>query len=377
MNKKRTKQDRDAKGYGDTINDEEGNNMMNNYTENFSKNYDELLKELSESLAHELYIEPDEIDMEASFMEMGLDSIIGVEWVRSINKKYGCTISTTKIYQYPNLVEFVKYMESELAGSSKDIKEEISYKHQDEKLISQNINESKLMEELMESLAEELYLDPEEIDMEASFTEMGLDSIIGVEWVRGINKKYGCTISTTKIYQYSNMTEFAKYLSRELGIDTPNTLDSLEAKPEYDTTQQDSQKQPEESENKIESEKLMEELIESLAEELYMEPDEINIDSSFTEMGLDSIIAVEWIRNINKRYHLSISTTKIYQYADLSSFSKFMSEMINGTGKEESNQEENAMNSNVEQASNGQLDDLLRKVYQGEVGVDDAKNFFR
>ncbi|WP_198863551.1 acyl carrier protein [Bacillus velezensis] len=40
----------------------------------------------------------------------------------------------------------------------------------------------------MESLAKELYMDVEDIETDRSFTELGLDSIIGVEWIRDVNK---------------------------------------------------------------------------------------------------------------------------------------------------------------------------------------------
>lgn len=363
---------------------EEGIDMMNNNsikTEDSIKRKEELVDELIESLANELYIEPEDIDVESSFMEMGLDSIIGVEWVRSINKKYGSSISTTKIYQYPNILEFAKYMESELAGNNVIDSEqpEVPVMRVEKATVSQELDDEKLVAELIESLAEELYMEPEEIDVEASFTEMGLDSIIGVEWIRSINKKYGCTISTTKVYQYSNVLEFAQYLKQELNIQTHDTEDNSHEVRQAADAQKDllEKKETSQAQNTIDSEKIMNELIESLAEELYMEPEEIDVDSSFTEMGLDSIIAVEWIRSINKRYNLSINTTKIYQYPDLASFCKFMLEALADGCEEYSAAVKSDSNNNNESNKNGELEHLLWQVYQGEVEVDDAKDFFK
>ena len=205
-------------------------------TDNTKKDLSTLIEELSISLADELYIEPEEIDVEMNFTDMGLDSIIGVEWIRSLNKKYGTSISTAKIYQYSNLIEFAKYVLSELNKSASNADSETNIKEQktSETVETQSVDSEqasaddnvqngadtsvsdeeyeKLVEELVKSLADELFLSVEEIDVEASFLELGLDSIIGVEWIRSINKKYGTSISTTKIYQYPDIKSFSAYL---------------------------------------------------------------------------------------------------------------------------------------------------------------------
>ncbi|MGP3971264.1 beta-ketoacyl synthase N-terminal-like domain-containing protein, partial [Streptomyces sp. 6N223] len=74
----------------------------------------ELLGELRASLARELFVEVDEVDVEASFTELGLDSIVGVEWVRAVNRRFGTSVGTTRIYQYPNLLLFAEYLAGEI-----------------------------------------------------------------------------------------------------------------------------------------------------------------------------------------------------------------------------------------------------------------------
>ena len=48
--------------------------------------------ELTASLAKVLYISVDDVDPDKKFTELGLDSIIGVEWIKEINKQYGTSI---------------------------------------------------------------------------------------------------------------------------------------------------------------------------------------------------------------------------------------------------------------------------------------------
>jgi 3-oxoacyl-(acyl-carrier-protein) synthase/acyl carrier protein len=73
-----------------------------------------------------------------------------------------------------------------------------------------------LQDELKESLAEALFLKVSDISVDKPFIELGLDSIVGVEWVNRINKTYGIKITATKVYDYPNISEFAAWLANEL-----------------------------------------------------------------------------------------------------------------------------------------------------------------
>jgi len=221
-----------------------------------------LMDELAESLAEALYMQKDEIDIDEKFIDMGLDSITGVEWIQGINKKYGITVSATKVYDYPTIREFASYMEKELGKQESltesaepeltslpsfdeiirkvqsgelDIEQADQILHQldisdaggqenqseDNKIeetpdVSASHEAENLRDELAESLAEALYMQKDEIDIDEKFIDMGLDSITGVEWIQGINKKYGVTVSATKVYDYPTIREFAGYLEKEL-----------------------------------------------------------------------------------------------------------------------------------------------------------------
>ncbi len=73
-----------------------------------------IMASLKKLLAQELHMEEEEIDEESQFVELGLDSIIGVTWIRKINEKYKISINATKIYSYPNLKEFSNYVKTEV-----------------------------------------------------------------------------------------------------------------------------------------------------------------------------------------------------------------------------------------------------------------------
>nr|WP_029191154.1 acyl carrier protein [Ornithinibacillus scapharcae] len=231
------------------------------------------------------------------------------------------------------------------------------------------------MIELSQSLAEELYMDEGEIDVDRSFTELGLDSIVGVEWIHAINKKYQTSIKTTKIYQYPTLTTFADYfydvlssmevnnINKEDSNSTSTNNDHKKSLPIIESQLEFSKKKETTIHPEIKKEALLKELSKSLAEELYMDEGEIDVDRSFTELGLDSIVGVEWIHAINKKYQTSIKTTKIYQYPNLVEFTKYMhGELV-------------SLNENAESIipSDDEMEKLLWLVYQGEMDIHNAE----
>lgn len=71
-------------------------------------------EKLVSSLAAILLMEESELDIESPFIEMGLDSVIGVEWVQAINKQFGIKIPATRVYDHPNIPAFAKFIQEEM-----------------------------------------------------------------------------------------------------------------------------------------------------------------------------------------------------------------------------------------------------------------------
>jgi len=64
-------------------------------------------------LADELQIRESDIAENVEFVDLGLDSISGVAWIRKINEKYHTSIEATKVYNYPTLVQLSRYVKAE------------------------------------------------------------------------------------------------------------------------------------------------------------------------------------------------------------------------------------------------------------------------
>ncbi|MEO8034188.1 MAG: polyketide synthase, partial [Acidobacteriota bacterium] len=64
-------------------------------------------------LANELQMREADIDENTQFIDLGLDSISGVTWVRKINETYRTSIVPTKVYSYPTLTELARHVHEE------------------------------------------------------------------------------------------------------------------------------------------------------------------------------------------------------------------------------------------------------------------------
>src|SRR3546814_3875910 len=73
-------------------------------------NADQLRRWLRETLALELAITGDALDDDTKFVDLGLDSITAVTWIRAINRQYGLSVAATKVYSHPTLSELGRYL---------------------------------------------------------------------------------------------------------------------------------------------------------------------------------------------------------------------------------------------------------------------------
>ncbi|MFJ6851026.1 SDR family NAD(P)-dependent oxidoreductase [Streptomyces sp. NPDC091271] len=198
-----------------------------------------LREELRAGLAAVLFLSESEIDPRRNFVELGLDSIIGVEWVKAINKAYGTSLTATRLYDYPSVMELAAYVgqlipagETGAPAVQPDPEPEPGFVPRpggpsaspvspvatspvaEERDGGPGLSLQVLREELRAGLAGVLYLSESEIDPRRNFVELGLDSIIGVEWVKAINKAYGTSLTATRLYDYPSVTELAAYVGQ-------------------------------------------------------------------------------------------------------------------------------------------------------------------
>ena len=248
--------------------------------------------------------------------------------------------------------------------------------------------EERFQQELLLSLAGALAMDSTEIMLNTNFIDLGLDSIIGVEWIQTINKTYHLVLPATVLYEHPTIEKLACYLSRE---QTPLAEQSLAnhvqpiqpqtqiaiqpvalaAAPSQHTDQTNSETintplslQPQTT-RKAPPAAPLEELAHLLADALAMDYIELDIDTNFIDLGLDSIIGVEWIQTINKTYHLSLTAGILYDYPNLRALATFLG------------QEQASSLAHTQSETPLSIQELIQQVQQGVLSADQAEQWLQ
>lgn len=178
---------------------------------------EDLERELQASLAQVLYLEASDVDPDVLFTDLGMDSIIGVEWVDALNKRFGLRWSATVLYQHPTIKKLGEQLRGQLDLAAATPRNQAPAPEPAPAGIDEASDRSELIAGLAQQLAEALYLPVGDIDPDSIFTDLGMDSIIGVEWVSTINKKYGTSLSATALYQHPTLVRLAGFIREELG----------------------------------------------------------------------------------------------------------------------------------------------------------------
>jgi len=156
------------------------------------------------------------------------------------------------------------------------------------------------------SLAQELEL--EVLDKGVNtLADLGLDSISCVTWVRKINSRFGCSLQASDVYSYPTLEQFTRFVISQLHSGLPQASTApLTPSPEQAS---------------LSDEPLAVGVVEALrtlvCRELDLEPQAISVETSFVDLGLDSISGVTLIRRINSAYGLALSAAAVYDHPTL------------------------------------------------------------
>lgn len=166
--------------------------------------------------------------------------------------------------------------------------------------------EETIRERLLRMVADALYLDPGAIDAAASFGDLGLDSILAVELTREVNIAFGTCLQAARLYDHASIDALAAHLSgAERVFVAPSEPAFVEIAPAAD-------------------EAIVDQLRAMLAGALFMDAAAIDPHAGFMDLGLDSILAVEFTKSINDAFGAGLKAARLYDHPDLASLAAFL-----------------------------------------------------
>src|SRR3954468_4603600 len=137
--------------------------------------------------------------------------------------------------------------------------------------------------ELTGVLAGVLYVEPDRIDPEQPFQILGLDSLLTVEFVTAVNAHFGTRIAAAVLYDHPTPAALARQVAAERAGAGPRP-------PAQDPGAATA---------------VLQVLREQLARILHCAAWEIDPGAAFAELGIDSILAAEFVAGVNRAYGLT------------------------------------------------------------------------
>ncbi|KAB8061474.1 SDR family NAD(P)-dependent oxidoreductase [Janthinobacterium sp. FT14W] len=177
-------------------------------------------------LGQELQMSVQDIGEEVQFVDLGLDSVSGVTWVRKINEHYGTAIDAIQIYSHPTLRQLGTYVRQQMRADAVDMPAAAPLEREPQPPAAPALELSTrpggqtrapaMLEGIRALLAQELQMREEDIDEGVQFVDLGLDSVSGVTWVRKINEQYGTAIEAMQIYSYPTLAQLSAYVGQRM-----------------------------------------------------------------------------------------------------------------------------------------------------------------
>jgi pimeloyl-ACP methyl ester carboxylesterase/acyl carrier protein len=273
-----------------------------------------------------LFIEPNEIELDAPFTDFGLDSIIAVQWMKAINSEFKLSLKATILYEYFSIRTLSDNILSEMARPIQQQSTEISTEGATDHAASSAALDSDGIEVARAATVDHV-VEGASATAAAARAKEAIDQLLTDPIVvtqvdeTGSDADTAATVSgETDVTPVATVapddTDDNMAMLTAPGVAVPGAMTKPLLPPPVDT--------------------IKKSLIDSLAKTLFMELHEIGEDASFVEFGMDSIIAVQWIKAINLEFSSSLKATILYEHSTISSLAGHLHEALSCGDKEPS-----------------------------------------
>ncbi|HUY45954.1 MAG TPA: beta-ketoacyl synthase N-terminal-like domain-containing protein [Streptosporangiaceae bacterium] len=178
-----------------------------------------------------------------------------------------------------------------------------------------------LEQAVVSAVAEVLYLDAGQVEPEQDFIAIGVDSILAVELAQMLGSRLGGTVSTELLYA----TRTARALATAIATgalpgdaDPAGTAREAGGEPAAGAPAGSAQERDEAVKPVAMLEELLARLREMAGECLYLPPAQIAPDAEFSDIGLDSVLAVEFVSRVNAELGASLTVQALRENPTLS-----------------------------------------------------------
>ncbi|WP_327726237.1 phosphopantetheine-binding protein [Streptomyces sp. NBC_00487] len=178
----------------------------------------DLLTGLVEILAAVLRLKAEKIDPGQTFRSLELDSLLTVEFVATVNTRYATDVKADALFDHPTPLAFARYVAGErqtphAAPSGPPARGRQAPAPAALLWPGPAFTKQAVLDVLREELARTLCCDPWDIDTTAAFSLLGVDSILGAEFVAEVRRIYGLRERPVTLYDHTSLAALAAHIA--------------------------------------------------------------------------------------------------------------------------------------------------------------------
>lgn len=152
------------------------------------------------TIASILEVDEKALDEDLAFSDFGVDSIISVKIVNTLNSDLGLELKTTDLFNYSTIKLLYNHISQMPQVASPEAAPKVKKVTSGTAAISTNIKE-----EITTIVANTVGIEESDIDSSLPFTDLGVDSILSVKIVNSLNSALSLELKTTDLFNYTTI----------------------------------------------------------------------------------------------------------------------------------------------------------------------------
>ena len=277
-------------------------------------------------VAQTLFVKEERVQEASRFVDLGLDSILAVELTKSIRATFGVSVSAARLYDYSTTIDLAGHIDHLLGGGARSDTAPVS----GFEAAATQAPEAPapraaiapvtlpaagdIQSRLRSLVARTLFVPTERVSENVKFADLGLDSILAVELTKAIKPEFGVSVPTARLYDFPTVIDLAGFIAQQLNVATP----AVTAVAPAVANVHEAPPAPAAAAPAVSSEAaantLLPALVALIASTLYVDQSKINPDTTFTDLGLDSILAVELVKKVSLDFGVKLTASALYDH---------------------------------------------------------------
>lgn len=199
----------------------------------------DMTEEVRNLVANISGIEAEELGLDIEMADVGIDSLMGMELAREVERAFGCTLDHTKQIEATSLRKFVILVEDAVFGAETKIPRVSAAKEKvprGQKAPEANTTTTPghrdMTKEVKDLVVSVSGIEADEIELDTEMADVGIDSLMGMELGREVERAFGCTLDHAKQVEATSLRKFVKLVEEAMfgaGVPRASTASDVES----------------------------------------------------------------------------------------------------------------------------------------------------